>query len=140
MLICLLVNISNLRHLRRSPFYFESKQKIQDCYYFYRTITLFNVGTKILTATLARRLQDVIPSIIHPSPSRFMKKEIDGVWQYLPSDLYDWCQNIKYCKLESVVLIPLDNEKLFDMKSALRRYGSYCVFVHWIILLSSSSG
>lgn len=41
-------------------------------------------------------------------------------------------------KLESVVLIPLDNEKLFDMKSVLRRYGSYCVFVHWIILLSSS--
>lgn len=69
-----------------------------------RPISLFNVDDKILTATLARRLQKAIPSIIHPSQAGLIKntQASDNICPVIYS------MAITANKLESAVLILLD--------------------------------
>lgn len=69
-----------------------------------RPISLFNVDAKILTATLARRLQKVIPSIIHPFQAGLIKntQASDSIRPVIYS------MTITANKLESAVLILLD--------------------------------
>lgn len=80
-----------------------------------RPISLFNVDAKILRATLARRLQKVIPSIIHLSQAGLIKntQASDSV------RLVIYSMTITANKLESAILIFLEPEKAFMIQTEL---------------------
>lgn len=84
----------------------------------------FYISIKILSVLLARRLRKLIPLIIHPSQSGFIKNRqtSDNIF------FENWYFDNVGDNLELAVLISLGTEKVFDMvqtefmKSVLRRY------------------
>ena len=76
----------------------------------WRPVTLLNTDYKILTKTLARRLEKFIPDIIHPDQSGFVKGRFIGEPIRFVEDLIE-----KYDKEDQTgVVLQLDFEKAFD--------------------------
>lgn len=106
----------------------------------YRPISLLNVDIKILAKVLALHLESVLPTIISPDQTGFIKnrKSFFNVRRVF---------NILYSSSLSQhpeVLLSLDAEKAFDqmewgyMLYALCRFGFDDVFISWIKLLYTS--
>lgn len=105
----------------------------------YRPISLLNVDFKILSKVLARRLENVIPDIISPNQTGFIR----GRHSY--SNLRKLFNIIHSARSEhSEVVISLDAEKAFDRVEwkhlffTLRKFGFSEGFIAWIELLYSS--
>lgn len=75
-----------------------------------KLISLNNVDTIILTALLARQLQKVLPYIIHPAQSGFIKNRQASYNLHLLLDMPDIAQD----RMDPAVLVFLDTELAFD--------------------------
>ena len=105
----------------------------------YRPISLLNNDVKILAKVLARRLEDVLPSVISPDQTGFIKNR---------QSFFNICRlfNILYSPSESVpeCIISMDAEKAFDrvewdyLFTVLEKFGFGPVFISWIRLLYSA--
>ena len=76
----------------------------------WRPITLLNVDLKIAAKAIAKRLETVLPNLIHPDQTRFVKERYIGENIRLISDVLDFTkgQNIPG------ILVALDFRKAFD--------------------------
>ena len=106
----------------------------------YRPIALMNVDMKIATKVLSRRLQVVLPTIIHESQTAVHGRQI-GNSIHLVRDLIDYANKND----EGAAFLFLDQEKAFDRVShtflfdALQAYGFGDSFIHWIQILYSNA-
>lgn len=106
----------------------------------YRPISLLNTDYKILAKILARRLEEILPSIISPDQTGFVKQRQSffSIWRFF-NIMYSSCQNSSEC------LLSMDAEKAFDrvewdyLFETLVRFGFRETFISWIKLLYSSS-
>lgn len=99
----------------------KEKWKIEN----YRPITLLNTDYKIYTKTIAKRLADVAPTIVHEDQAGFIPKR----------SLYDHTRTtqmvIEYCEIaeEDGCIVALDQEKAYDkidheyLWRILKKYG-----------------
>ncbi len=104
----------------------------------FRPISLLNVDCKILAKVLARRLENVLPTILAPDQTGFIKKKrfsffnIRRVFDIIYSP--DSHENIPE------ILISLDAKKAFDrvewsfLFSCLERFGVGQIFLTWVKL------
>jgi len=76
----------------------------------YRPLSLGTYDYKILAFVLAKRLQQVIKSVVHTDQSAYIKGRYIGLNARFIADFYDYCE--KYDK-EGIIL-SLDYEKAFD--------------------------
>ncbi|KAL0152803.1 hypothetical protein M9458_052526 [Cirrhinus mrigala] len=106
----------------------------------FRPISLLNTDAKILAKVLARRLEGVLPSIISPDQTGFIKN------RYSFFNVRRLC-NILYSPSPPgvpEVVLSLDAEKAFDrvewgyLFSMLERFGFGNKFISWIRLLYTS--
>ena len=76
----------------------------------WRTITLLNTDYKIASKPLARRIETILPKLIHPDQTGFIKGRYIGENLRLINDV------MEYTKMEELsdVLISLDFKKAFD--------------------------
>ena len=106
----------------------------------YRPISLLNTDTKILAKVLAHRLEKILPSIISPDQTGFIKNRYSffNIRRLL---------NIIYTQPAmdtSEVIISLDAEKAFDrvkwdfLFHVLKKFGFGPNFITWIRVLYSS--
>ena len=106
----------------------------------YRPISLLNVDTKILSKVLAHRLEKILPSLISPDQTGFIKNRFSffNIRRLL---------NIIYYRAEgneSETVISLDAEKAFDrvrwdfLFYTLTKFGFKNNFISWIKVLYSS--
>jgi len=106
----------------------------------YRPIALMQVDIKILTKALTYRLQQVLPSLIHPVQKGFVKgRSLHHHVRFL-SDLQDWST---FEDLDAYALF-LDFEKAYDrvdwnyMWCVLEAMGCGSDFIQWVQLLYTS--
>ena len=78
----------------------------------YRPITLLNVDLKILTRTLAKRLANILPSIVHKSQLAVPGRQI-GRNIHIVQDLIDLINKND----EEAAFLFFDQEKAFDRMS-----------------------
>ena len=76
----------------------------------WRPITLLNVDLKIATKAIAKRLESVLPKLIHPDQRRFVKGRYIGENIRLVSDVTE------YTKVQNLpgILLSLDFDMAFD--------------------------
>lgn len=106
----------------------------------YRPLSLINADTKIISKTLALRIEKVTPHIIHPDQTGFMKG------RHSATNLRRLYNIIHYASLskEATAIFSLDAEKAFDkvnwefLFSALKKFGFGESFLHWVKILYSS--
>lgn len=106
----------------------------------YRPISLINVDTKIMAKALAIRLEKVIPSIIHPDQTGFVKGRLAA------SNTRRMYYIMHQCTIQenNTVIVTLDAEKAFDrvnwkfLFSTLERFGFGESFIKWVKLLYTS--
>lgn len=106
----------------------------------YRPLSLINTDLKIITKTLATRLETVIPVIIHQDQTGFIKD------RYASDNLRKLFNLINITQLErsKSIILSLDAEKAFDKVNwqflfhTLRKFGFGESFVHWIETLYTS--
>ena len=106
----------------------------------YRPLSLINTDLKIITKTLATRIETVIPLIIHPDQPGFIKNRhaSDNIRRLF--NLINTSQQ----KHNKTVIVSLDAEKAFDrvnwtfLFSTLHRFGFGESFIHWIKTLYTS--
>ena len=103
----------------------------------WRPISLINVDAKIISKVLAKRLEKVLPSIIHFNQNAFVKNR----------SIFDALRTIEdvvdYTKRNSLsgILIAIDFEKAFDTLNfnflirALHKFNFGPSFIHWIRIL-----
>jgi len=99
----------------------------------YRPITLLNIDIKIITKTLADRLANIIPKLVHANqtciPGRHIENNI-----FLTQDLIDHANLTN----RNLAIIFLDQEKAFDRMShkfifkILERFGFGAYFIKWV--------
>ena len=103
----------------------------------YRPISLINVDIKIISKVLAHRIEKIIPLIIHPDQTGFIKgRQASNNTRRL----YDL---IHYSSLqqESTIIVTLDAEKAFDrvnwnfLFTTLQKFGFGESFINWIKIL-----
>lgn len=106
----------------------------------YRPLSLINVDLKIITKTLATRLETVIPLLIHFDQTGFIKNRhsSDNLRK-----LFNLINIAQQDKAKSIIL-SLDAEKAFDKVNwqflfhTLRKFGFGESFIHWIQTLYTS--
>ena len=106
----------------------------------YRPITLLNVDLKILTRTLAKRLANILPSLIHKSqravPGRQIRENI-----HIVQDLIDLINKND----EEAAFLFFDQEKAFDRMShkfiikTLTKFGFGDKFIKWVKILCNDT-
>jgi len=76
----------------------------------WRPITLLNVDFKIAAKAIAKRLESILPNLIHPDQTGFVKGRYIGENVRLISDI------MEYTKLQKIpgILVSLDFRKAFD--------------------------
>ena len=75
-----------------------------------RPITLLNLDFKIAAKAIAKRLESILPNLIHPDQTGFVKGRYIGENIRLISDI------MEYTKLQKIpgILVSLDFRKAFD--------------------------
>ena len=100
----------------------------------WRPISLINVDSKIATKGIANRIKDVLPSVIHPNQSGFLKGRFIGE---TARSILDITAHIKSLQLPGVSLF-IDFEKAFDsiehefIYQALECFNFGPSFIKWI--------
>ena len=100
----------------------------------YRPITLLNTDTKILAYTIAQRLKEVLPSIIHSDQKGYFKNRYIGFNIRQIQDVIDHSEKFN---IEGAILF-LDFTKAFDslewsfMTKCLEKFGFKSPFIRWI--------
>ena len=79
----------------------------------WRPISLLNTDYKIMTKCIASRLKEVLPHIIHPSQTGFMKDRYIGFNIRLIIDLIEYAEN----ENKPGLIFSIDFEKAFDSVS-----------------------
>lgn len=106
----------------------------------YRPISLINVDTKIIAKTLALRLNTVIPTIIHPDQTGFIKNRHSTTNTRRLLNLIHWSTQ----QSQKTIITSLDAEKAFDrvdwtfLFATLGRFGFGESFINWIRVLYTS--
>ena len=75
-----------------------------------RSISLLNVGYKILTKTIAKRLENVLPKIINPDQTGYVKGRYVGENVRLISDIMSYTDEKNVPRVELII----DFRKAFD--------------------------
>ena len=103
----------------------------------YRPISLTNYDYKILTTTLANRLQSILPNLISTDQTGYIKNRYIGVNARVVCDIIDHCEKNQ----KPGAIVCLDFEKAFDslnwnfMIQALDKFGFGSNFIKWIKIL-----
>ncbi len=102
----------------------------------WRPLSLLNTDYKILTKTLALRLQKVLPSLIHPNQTGCVKN------RYIGENLRILYDIMEYSNTKSLGIIAfLDFEKAFDsvswkfLQKTLKTFNFGKYFIHWISII-----
>ncbi len=107
----------------------------------WRPITLLNVDYKILSKVLAKRLEQIIPNLIHEDQTGFVKG------RYIGQSIRTLLDVAEHCEINDVpaLMVSLDIEKAFDsvrwpfLCEILERRGIGPRFLKWIALLYGNS-
>ena len=98
----------------------------------WRPITLLNVDYKILSKTLALRLQDILLDLVHDDQRGFVKG------QYIGDGIMDIASAIAQAEddNEEANLLILDIQKAFDSVSwqFLRKFWNHITFLHFLYM------
>ena len=100
----------------------------------WRPISLINVDSKIATKVIANRIKNVLPSVIHPNQSGFMKGSFIGE---TARSILDIISHTESLQLPGVLLF-IDFEKAFDsiehefLYKALQCFNFGPSFIKWI--------
>lgn len=116
------------------------KDKPSDCCGSYRPISLLGVDCKILSKLLARRLEEVLPILVGPDQTGFVKNRysVSNVRRLL--NIIHFSNSTK----KRVLAVSLDAEKAFDrveweyLFDVLDRFGLGLNFIEWVKLLYRS--
>ena len=115
----------------------EKGNKDKRFIYNWRPISLLNVDLKIISKALSERLKKVLPLLISPSQTAYVKNRFIGESGRLISDILD-VSNIE--KLGGY-LLTIDIEKAFDsldhtfLFNVLKKFGFGDDFVDWVKIL-----
>ena len=100
----------------------------------WRPISLINVDAKIISKILAKRLEKVLPNLIHPNQNAFVKgRSIFDAIRTI-DDIVDYTKRNSW----SGILIAIDFEKAFDtldlqfLIRTLHKFNFGPSFIHWI--------
>ncbi|KAF7704191.1 hypothetical protein HF521_021263, partial [Silurus meridionalis] len=105
----------------------------------YRPISLLNVDTKILAKILAIRLESILPTIINPDQTGFVKGRSSAHNVRRLLNIIQYSNN----RTNSGLVISLDAEKAFDrvewpyLFSVLSKFNLGEVFIKWVRILYS---
>ncbi|CAI5472388.1 unnamed protein product, partial [Closterium sp. Yama58-4] len=106
-----------------------------------RPITLMNADYKVIAHVLASRLQIVLPRIINPAQSAFIKGRRIGDTINDTLDLMDWALS----QQESLLVLTVDIRKAYDMVdrdflyACLQHLGLPEGFIRWVRILHSDT-
>ena len=105
----------------------------------WRPISLINVDVKIASKTIARRLESILPKLVHSNQNGFIKgRSVDGV-----RTIEDILEFAKFMD-SSRILLAIDFEKAFDsldhsfLLKILEKFNFGTQFVQWIYTNISS--
>ena len=103
----------------------------------WRPISLLNIDVKLLSKTLASRLKDVLPSIIHSDQTAYVSGRFIGESARVISDILETSVKLN---LDGYILT-MDIEKAFDsmdhsfLIEALKVFGFGDIFITWIKII-----
>ncbi|CAI5460133.1 unnamed protein product [Closterium sp. Yama58-4] len=106
-----------------------------------RLITLMNADYKVLALCLANRLQLVLPQLIHPSQTAFIKHRKIGDTINDTLDIMDWATYSS----APLLALTVDFRKAYDLVDrpfllhALSVLGLPTSFIHWVRLMHSNT-
>ncbi|CAI5475926.1 unnamed protein product [Closterium sp. Yama58-4] len=106
-----------------------------------RPITLMNADYKVLALCLASRLQLVLPQLIHPSQTAFIKNRKIGDTINDTLDIMDWAA----FSSAPLLALTVDFRKAYDLVDrpflfqALAVLGLPASFIHWVRLMHSDT-
>ncbi len=108
----------------------------------YRPLSLINTDIKIISKALTNRIEKVIPSIIHPDQTGFIKGRQSS---HNTRKLFNLMQLSNNKKSETIIIIlSLDAQKAFDrvnwrfLFTTLQKFGFGESFINWIRALYTS--
>ena len=117
----------------------KPKNKIEN----WRPLTLLNCLYKLLSKAISNRINNILPSIIHPDQCGFVKGRYIGECIRTTMDIMDWART----KDRSGLLLLIDFKKAFDsisfqyMEKVLKFFGFGDKIVNWVkILLKNFKG
>lgn len=116
------------------------KGKPSDCCSSYRPISLIGVDCKLLSKLLARRLEALLPALIKPDQTGFIRN------RFSHSNVRRLLNVIQHanCSQERILCVALDAAKAFDrvefeyLFEVLQKFGLGPEFIRWIRLLYSA--
>uniref|UniRef100_A0A3B3HTW8 Reverse transcriptase domain-containing protein n=1 Tax=Oryzias latipes TaxID=8090 RepID=A0A3B3HTW8_ORYLA len=106
----------------------------------YRPISLINADLKIICKALAGRLEKVVPSLIHPDQTGFIKGRHSSTNMRRLINLIDYTTTNN----REATILSLDAEKAFDrvnwkfLIATLNKFGFGKSFINWIKILYAS--
>lgn len=106
----------------------------------YRPLSLINTDLKIVSKTLATRLEKATPSLIHPDQTGFIKGRQSSTNMRRLFNL----MNISQQNNMKTIIVSLDAEKAFDrvnwtfLFETLPKFGFGESFIHWLKILYHS--